>query len=139
MGCGMPPDGKVTVYTPNMESFKATMRLLLHSEGSFSWNIDVEANKVLDGLIYSDERMKVYAVHNRSGDVRKLTELEVCIGDGCDVLICETGHHKVADVLQLAKENNVGTLLFTHNGREIINHRQNADRLLEESECNAMI
>ena len=165
MGYGMPPEGKVSVYTPNVESFKAVMELLRHSEGSLSWNIAVDANKVSDGLIYSDEKMKVYAVHNQhildtldgeplsysyiiyvadkkivySGDVRKLSELEACIGDGCDVLICETGHHKVADVLRLAKENNVAVLLFTHNGREIINHRQNADRLLEESGCNAMI
>lgn len=165
MGYGMPPEGKVPVYTPNMESFKSTMELLRHSEGSLSWNIGVEANKVSDGLIYSDDKMKVHAIHNRhildtldgeplsysyimyvadkkvvySGDVRKLSELEACIGDGCDVLICETGHHKVADVLQFAKDHNVGTLLFTHNGREIIGRRQKVDSLLAESGCNAMI
>lgn len=165
MGYGMPPEGKVYVRTPNMESFKATMELLKHSEGSLNWNIDVEANRVSEGLMYSDENMTVYAVNNQhiwvaadeaslsysyvinvadkkivySGDVRKLSELEACIGDGCDVLICETGHHKVADVLQLAKEKKVGTLLFTHNGREIMNQRSNVDRLLVESGCNAII
>lgn len=33
---------------------------------------------------------------------------------------------------QLAKEYKLGTLLFTHNGREIINHRQDVDKRLEK-------
>ncbi len=59
-----------------------------------------------------------------SGDVKELSELCPLVSDECDLLICETGHHAVADVCLFAKESGVGALRFVHHGREILENRE---------------
>lgn len=166
MGHGTPPDNKIYLHMPNMKSWEGLKTFLYYSETNhFSWDVEIDERYIFDGPIYEDENIKVSAVHNEhipgmldgaylsfsyiieaagkrivySGDVKCLDELRKCLHEGCDILICETGHHKVDDVCQLAKEYKVGTLLFTHNGREIINHRQDVDKRLEKNDCNANI
>lgn len=102
-----------------------------------------------DGLLYSDENVTVSALHNRhmgedgsegwhsysflieaegkrivfSGDVKSPEELDELIGDGCDQLIMETGHHVVEDVLNYALSRKVRRLRLTHHGRSILENR----------------
>ncbi len=137
MGYGTPPDNKLTLYTPNMQSWEAIFTFLKHSEGNgFAWDVELQVERLFDGPIYEDENIKVSVVHNNhikgmldggylsfsfiievagkrivySGDVGGLEDLEPCLQDGCDMLICETGHHKVADVLTLAERYPVESL-----------------------------
>ena len=111
-----------------------------------------------DGVIFEDRHLRVTACHNRhlketgedgwhsysflleteghrivfSGDVAKPCELDGLIGDGVDVLIMETGHHKVIDVCRYASERGVKKLRFHHHGREIIEDRAGAEALVAQ-------
>jgi len=99
-----------------------------------------------DGLIFEDENIRVTAIHNThlketgengwhaysflievegkrivfSGDVGFPEELDSFVTDGCDILVMETGHHKVSDVCAYANSRKVGKFLLTHHGREIL-------------------
>ncbi len=57
-----------------------------------------------------------------SGDFKKLSELDAAIGDGCDAIIIETGHHGIDGVYEYLKDKNVKKVFFSHNGREILNN-----------------
>jgi len=164
-GKGFPPEKKVPVFIPNMDSWNGIMSVLKNSEGNFVCDFEVVAEKPSDAMIYADENIKVYGVHNGhlpatadgkylsysyvieaegkkivySGDLGGLSDLEESVEDGCDILICETGHHKVDDVCCFAERKQIPILLFTHNGREIINDRQKAEKRLLESHCQAHI
>ncbi|MBQ8311150.1 MAG: ribonuclease Z [Clostridia bacterium] len=102
-----------------------------------------------DGSLHEDENLRITALHNRhlgedgsngwhaysflfefdgkrvvcSGDVHSPDELDALIGDGCDLLLMETGHHSVTDVCNYAVSHNVNRLRFYHHGREIIGDR----------------
>ena len=52
--------------------------------------------------------------------MRAADELDPLVGDGCDLLIMETGHHKVADVCDYVTSRPIGRLVLTHHGREIL-------------------
>lgn len=157
---------ELTVFIPNMKCFEGIMTILESGYGKgFFQNLAVKVQRPFDGLIYQDENIKVSAVHNHhirevgedgplsysyaievegkkvifSGDVGSLSDLEGCVDGGCDILICETGHHKVKDVCEMADKKGVKTLLFSHNGREIINHRQEVEERLLQCRCKAMI
>ena len=52
---------------------------------------------------------------------------------GCDMLIMETGHHKVEDVLAFAVENKIPNLRFTHHGRQILDNRLEMEKLCNET------
>ena len=164
-GYGMPPEGRVSLFTPDMQSWEGLEVYHKSICGNNGWRFEMLANRTVDGLVYSDENITVRAIHNLhipspaegeylsysyiievagkkivySGDVKELTELCECIGEHCDVLICETGHHKVDDVLKLAQENSVRRLIFTHHGREIINGREDAERRAAGSPCDAVL
>ncbi len=125
----------------------------------------IEHHPIADGLLFSDENLQVSAVHNThlledgtdgwhafsfrieaenarivfSGDVCKPEELLSLMKNGCDMLIMETGHHKVEDVLRFAQENGVKKLRFTHHGREILNRRQDMEQLVSAfAQCHGM-
>ncbi len=71
-----------------------------------------------------------------SGDVAGIEELTALIGDGCDLLIMETGHHLVEDVCRFLLDGKVGfgRLVFNHHGREVLadpdGERRKAERIL---------
>ena len=61
-----------------------------------------------------------------SGDVRDMEDLRDAVGAGCDVLLCETGHHAVQTVCEFAQNHGVKRLILTHHGREILENRPTA-------------
>ena len=166
VGKGLPPEGKISVIIPDMKAWKGVLAVLgIRTDDRISDKFDLTVKLPADGCVYEDERIKVSAVHNLhmpmdeegkytsfsyvietdgkkvvfSGDVKALHELEPCLEGGCDILICETGHHKVADVCDLAKRGGVKKLLFSHNGREIINHRTEVEAILSRYDDEAEI
>ena len=74
-----------------------------------------------------------------SGDVGKFSDLDGQIGDGVDILIMETGHHKVLDVLDFAKQKCVKKLFFNHHGREILENRAAAQAKIDAHSIDAVI
>ena len=58
-----------------------------------------------------------------SGDVKSIEDFAHLI-DGCDLLLMETGHHKVEDVCNYLRDSGkrFGQLGFIHHGRAILQY-----------------
>lgn len=158
-------EGVLDLYLPDINIFDAVMKIATSFRSAHAYPVTVNAHSVGDGVVFQDERIKISAIHNQhtgddgskgwhsfsylietcgkrilfSGDVKTPYEFETLLGSGVDLLIMETGHHKVADVLSFAREHNVGRLLFNHHGREILNNREAAQKLVSDSGLNAAI
>ena len=162
--CGLERNNTLDVFIPSHEVFSAISFLGACDGDPLRYNISEHG--VEDGLLYEDENIKVTAYHNKhlkedgsngwhsfsylietaekrilfSGDIGELSDLDYLLSTGrCDILIMETGHHKVAAVLDYAKEKGVGALYFNHHGREIINKRPEMQKLVSEHSQNAFI
>ena len=132
------------IFVPDLDKLAAVKLIAnAHRKGSGVGTVD---HKIEDGLLFEDESIRVSALHNDhlreadtgdwhsysylieaegrrivfSGDVHYPHELDPLIADGCDLLIMETGHHKVADVCEFVKSRNIKRLIFNHHGREIL-------------------
>lgn len=146
-------EDRVDIYFPGLDTLQAVKlissvaRSMTPGTGSA---FDLIEHEMADGLIFQDEHVAVTALHNRhlkedgtngwhsfsflietegkrilfSGDVAAPEELDPLVKDGCDLLIMETGHHKVTDVCDYAASRNIPRLRFNHHGREIINERE---------------
>ena len=142
----------LSVFSPKENLIDAC--LVISGEPKFN----LQQNGLADGVIFQDENVKVTAFHNAhldedgslgwhsfsflieadgkkivfSGDVKCPQELSKVIGDGCDYLIHETGHHKVTEVIEFALAHNVKCLCFNHHGRQIINDRVSCQNIIDE-------
>ena len=67
-----------------------------------------------------------------SGDVGCPYELNPLLEKPCDLLLHETGHHKVKDVIDYAKSKDVKYLRFMHHGREIVNNKEKTINFVKE-------
>lgn len=146
------------VFFPDMDTFQAIKKIAA-SGRERKMKYDINEHEIEDGIIFQDENVKVTALHNHhmgtmdtdkgwisfsflietdekkivfSGDVAKPNELDELINDGVDVLIMETGHHKVNDVCEYAKHKNISDLRFIHHGRSIIERREENEALMSE-------
>lgn len=154
----------IDFYLPNTALFDS-IKEIAGSSRTRPFKFGMNAKTVTDGLVYEDENIRVTAHHNThlkengengwhsysylietaekrvifSGDVGAPNELDSLVGEGCDILIIETGHHKVADVLSFAEKRNIGKLYFNHHGREILEDRAAAEALAKASCVNAII
>ena len=143
-----PADDTIRLFIPNLESWQGIFTMLRNTEGNFECNFALDVKRPEDGLIYQDENIRVTALHNGhlpdnekgehlaysyrietegksivfSGDVGGPDDLNDLIGDGCDLLLMETGHHKVKTCCDYAEAHNVKQLTFLHHGREILDH-----------------
>ncbi len=147
-----PPEKKVDFHIGDMGLWNSFDDVLRGIGLQYRDWFEICEHEITDGLLYEDENIKVEAIHNHhikflpgekpksysfkitvdgktilySGDVRDMDDLENVLGNGCDFLIAETGHHKVKDVCDFADTHNVGQLLFSHNGRAILNDEKAA-------------
>lgn len=138
------------VYIPDLNCLQAAQNMSLETR---SLKFSINGHQTHDGLLYEDENVRVTAMHNThlgedgsagwhsfsflieaegkrvvySGDIRRQDELDPFLEEQCDLLIMETGHHKVKDVCEYALGKNVSRLRFNHHGREIINDRAAAE------------
>lgn len=151
-------DNTLKIYCPSLSVLAAIKTVAMSGETSCGFSFKTEEHDVCDGLLFEDERVRVSAIHNAhlkedgtngwhsysylietegkkivfSGDVKNPQELDTLIGESCDMLIMETGHHSVEDVLEYAVLHNVKKLRFNHHGRSILEDRARAVRLAEE-------
>ena len=151
-------DNTVDVFAPDLNVLHAIKSVACNSVDNHSAiKFQLNETQTHDGVLFEDENLRVTALHNChlgedgtngwhsysflmeidgkrvvcSGDVRSIDELEDLIGEGCDILIMETGHHKVDDVCRYAAAHNVQRLIFHHHGREILENRAGAETLLK--------
>ena len=132
------------IFVPDLEKL-AAIKLIANAHRP-AGGVDIVDHEISDGLLFEDENIRVSALHNDhlreadkgewhsysyliesegkrivfSGDVHYPHELDPLLEGGCDLLIMETGHHKVADVCEFAKSRGVPKLIFNHHGREIL-------------------
>ncbi len=147
---------KLKVFIPNKQILDCAITLVTNGRPN-DFDI-VEYNSVQDGVVFEDEKVKITAFHNRhlgedgiqgwhsfsylievegkkivfSGDVKNSNELDELIGSGCDLLLHETGHHKVEKVLDYTVSKKVKKMRFIHHGREIINEPDRCEALCNE-------
>lgn len=161
----LPPDKQIRLFMPEDKEWECFKQALEIMECRYEGTFDIIYERINDRVLYKDESIMVEAVHNHhlapsengdyrsfsfrifidgkkvvySGDVRNMDDIKRVIGDGCDYLIMETGHHKVLDVCAMAEGANVGKLLFTHHGREIINDPDTADEQMKNCAASPVI
>lgn len=136
----------IQIFLPVSGIFEAVMGLLRCNEPNFSLGPHLHPHIIQDGVLFDNGSLCVTAFHNThmapseegwrsfsfridaqgkrivySGDVKHYEELDPAIGEGCDVLIIETGHFGIDDVYTYTKGKPIGKILFNHNGREILN------------------
>ncbi len=137
----------VAVRIPRLDVWDGIMAMLAGSEGGFAINFDFDIAPPADGEIYDDGTVKVAALHTGhlgqapdgshqsygfrleseegtvvfSGDVAGVADVLPLV-DGCDLLLFETGHHRVAKVCQELVDSGAsfGRLGFFHHGRAVL-------------------
>ena len=159
-----PKDAVIRVFIPRLETWHGIMEILKHTEGNFETQFSFDVKKPEDGLVFEDENLKVTAIHNHhlpdangehisysyrmdfegnsvvfSGDVGGPDDLTPLIGEGVDLLLMETGHHKVRDVCDYAVAHNAKQLLFIHHGREILDNKPTVWEALDACSLHPML
>ena len=149
-------DNTLRIFTSARGIVEAAKTICLGPNTALNFNLPIE--DLFDGVIYEDEILRVSAIHNEhlgedgsngwhshsflieadgkrivfSGDVKAPSELDAFLEETCDLLIMETGHHKVKDVCEYAAARGVKALRFNHHGREILNDRESAERFVAD-------
>ena len=162
---GNPKDGHIKLFSPCDALWEHMRPLIDIMDSSLFSVLGVRAQTIKDGLVFENGDIRVSAYHNEhmkipadgnwmsysfavevagkkivySGDIARLSELDELIGEGCDMLLCESGHQKVAEILEYAKVKKIPRLRFIHHGREIINDRASAERLCKAYPQSAVI
>lgn len=144
----------IPLFIPELETWEGIKMILLHTEGGFFENskFSILAKQPEKELFYEDENLKIFAYPSHhlkdredgtcrsfsyriefhdfsmvySGDYGSVEDLVLPVGEGCDLLMSETGHHKVGAVCDFAQTHNVKELLLYHHGREILNEAPTA-------------
>ena len=140
----------VRVFIPDLNVWAGIRQILSGTEGGFRTSFQVSADRYRDGVIYDHDGFRVTARHNRhlgepgngndwlsysfrieadgkhvvySGDVAHTSDLDALL-DPCDLLLMETGHHRVGDVCRYLRDRPtpIGRLAFIHHGRAILAH-----------------
>lgn len=138
-------DECISVFIPDLDVWEGILKILVGTEGGFKSPFQLDAKDYQDGVIYQEDDVKVIACHNKhlgesepfrsfsfrmeagsktivySGDVKGIEDFAQLI-DGCDLLLMETGHHKVEDVCAYLKASGkrFSQLGFIHHGRAIL-------------------
>jgi ribonuclease BN (tRNA processing enzyme) len=135
----------IDVFIPDLGVWESILNLLSGTGGGFPTPFKLQGNRYDDGVIYDANGLRVIALHNGhlgytaphmsfsfraeigqkrivySGDVRSIEDCEPLLDD-CDLLLMETGHHKVEDICHWLKnsQKRISQLIFVHNGRAIL-------------------
>lgn len=145
------------IFFPDLPLLEA-IRTVAFSGRKSTLRYTLNEHPIKDGLLFEDENIRVTALHNQhlkedgsqgwhafsflieaegkrivfSGDVLSADELLPLIGEHCDLLIMETGHHDVQSVMDFAVSHNIRNLRLTHHGRQILENRDYYENLANE-------
>ena len=157
--------GKYDLFLPDVSGYDSIKNIATSYRPNAALPVTTEPHQVNDGVVFEDERIRVTAHHTThlketgengwhafsylieaegkriifSGDVGTPAEIDPLLCDGADLVIMETGHHKVQAVLDYQATRNIGKLVFNHHGREIIGDRAAAEQKIRESGLEAEI
>jgi ribonuclease Z len=135
----------IPVFLPDLRVWDGVFTILEDDDGKFNAPFAMGPRLYSDGVIYDKNGVRVMALRNAhlgltepprsfsfrletasrsivySGDVKGIEELTPIL-DNCDMLLMETGHHKVEDVCTYLRDSGKrpGRLVFTHHGRAIL-------------------
>ena len=138
-------DRSIEVFIPDLGVWKGILAILAGSDIMPKLPFQLNARSYQDGVIYKEDDVQVTACHNKhlgeskpfrsfsfrieagskaivySGDVKSIDDFAQLI-DGCDLLLMETGHHKVEDIYAYLRDSamHFGQLGFIHHGRAIL-------------------
>ena len=141
-------DNTLQLYFPDLPILQA-VKTVAYGKPDPTPPYTLAEHQISDGNLFEDENIRVTALHNRhmkedgsngwhsysfcieaenkkivySGDVKEAAELLPLIGDGCDLLIMESGHHDVQSIFDFALAHNVQKLRMNHHGRQILENR----------------
>ena len=153
------------LYIPELEVWENVYQFLKYTTGGHTTHYTITAEMPRLGAFYDDGVIRVSAFETLhmprtedgrcrsfayrietegktivfSGDIRNLEELMPAIGNGCDVLLCETGHHSVKTVCDFAEKAGAKKLLFVHNGREILYGKPSVKEAIEACSIPAVV
>jgi ribonuclease BN (tRNA processing enzyme) len=138
-------DRSIEIFIPDLGVWESILGILSGTGAIPKLPFQLNARSYRDGVIYEQDDVEVIACHNNhlgesepfrsfsfrieagpktivySGDVRSIEDFAQLI-DGCNLLLMETGHHKVEDVCAYLKNSGkrFGRLVFIHHGRAIL-------------------
>lgn len=142
-------DGEVKVFIPLPEVWECVCRIQELAGKGKPFPMRAWAKRPEFGTFYDDGAFKVtgFAAHHFpdyedgtcscfsyrietegkkivfSGDIGKPEDLVPVVEGGCDLLLCETGHHTVQSVCDFAESHGVKKLILVHHGREVLEGR----------------
>ena len=151
-------DGVIRLFMPNMKIGQKFVDLMPYLGIPYRGASPVDVKEVKDGVVFEDETAKITAFHNHhvqneegdgwksfsyvietkskrivfSGDVRDMHDLDEMLEKECDLLLVETGHHKVADVCDYVNSKDVKRCVFIHHGREILGDFEGYEKYVKE-------
>ena len=162
-----PQHTEIPLLIPEVEMWERIQAVLMHTDADFFGDLlsSVSASRPQGCPCYEDESIRVLAHPSHhlpdgegglcrsfsyrieidgfsmvySGDVGRVEDLASPLGEGCDLLLMETGHHKVADVCRFAEAHGVKELIFYHHGREILNSAPTVDEALAACRIKAVL
>ena len=152
-------DGEIKLFIPETSVWDHIYEVLKSTEGKFSHSFGISVNTPDTETFYKDDNIEVTAFESHhlpltkdgciqsfsykinigektvvfSGDIKDMNDLTDAVGDGCDILFCETGHHEVKTVCEFAYAHNVKKLVLIHHGREILENQPSAKEAIKKS------
>ena len=135
---------RVDVFISNHRVFEGAIEVLGGTD--FHPPYDLQAQRPSDGEVYARGEFRVTALHNEhmgtpepgapwksfsyrieagdrcivfSGDFRRVSELDSLL-DGVDLVLVETGHHRVEDICEHLAPRDLPRVGFIHHGRAIL-------------------
>ena len=152
-----PDADPLEVYFPEKNSWDGILAVLGSTEVGDTVAEHLCGHEIQDGVLFDDGFVKVTALHNHhlpqrgdkwiaysflmecegkrivfSADVKHYSDVDALVGQGCDALILETGHHKIQDAYDYTSDKSIGKLFFVHHGRQILNATEECKQLVQE-------
>ena len=150
-------ESEIKLFIPEIKIWEKIYDLLNSIDTSYAQTFEITADAPKIGSFYRDENIEVSAFESHhlplsedgrirsfsykiiadgkttvfSGDVKDMNDLIEPLREGCDLLLCETGHHQVKTVCEFAEAHNVKRLVFVHHGREILEDRDSVKEAIE--------
>ena len=142
----------VGLHISDKETYEGICKMLKSSCDDFKWSRSINFSKIKPGLIFSDDNISVYAVHNGhmskveaddglsfsfkilaegksiiySGDIKGLEDLDELLNAHCDCLFIESGHQTVEDICAYLNTKDVDTVIFMHHRKDVMKNIQTA-------------
>lgn len=157
---------KLGVHISDLATWEGICKILYgrYDNDTYPSKADVKASQIVGGDVYKDENISVFAVHNGhmekketdiklsfsfdiycenkrivySGDIKGLSDLDELLKNPCDYLLIESGHQTVEEICEYVNQKNIGTVVFLHHRRDVIENIT-ASRILAQKSAKCKV